>query len=167
LEKYPRLFKAATIIDGVDQGYMNYLIFCPAQIACASDGEAANGGPPWGDHLAEWLKSSPGFHLDKIATPLRIEAIRWYSILQEWGIYSPLVQQGRPVDLIYIPEGQHILQQPQQRYASQQGNVDWFRFWLQGIESPSDLASTEYIRWEHFRKNGPRSETGLIEPPGR
>ena len=45
----------------------------------------------------------------------------------------------KPVDLIYIPDAQHILQKPKQRYASQQGNVDRFRFWLPGYEDP-DLA---------------------------
>jgi hypothetical protein len=172
LEMYPKLFKAATIIDGIDQGYVSDILLCPGLPACKSDHQAANGGPPFGKELYHWVRVAPSFNLNKIQAPLRIEAIRWFSILEEWEIYSSLYQQGKPVDLIYIPDGQHILQQPQQRYASQQGNVDWFRFWLQGYEAPDFEKKAEYQRWERLRAattmavigappSGTESEQGL------
>ena len=61
--------------------------------------------------------------------------------------------QGKPVDLIYIPSGQHILQKPLERLASQQGNVDWFRFWLQGYQQPNPEDPDQYKRWEDLRRN--------------
>jgi hypothetical protein len=125
------MFKAATIIDGVDQSYMSYMLFCPGFRECRIDHEMANGDAPFGRHLREWLDTADGFQLDKVETPLRVEAIGPMSVLGEWEIYSSLSQQEKPVDLIYIPDGQHILQKPQERYASQQGNVNWFRFWLE------------------------------------
>jgi hypothetical protein len=152
LEMYPKLFKAATIIDGIDQGYVSDILFCPGLPSCKSDHVAANGGPPFGKDLYHWLMVAPSFNLNKIQTPLRIEAIRWFSVLEEWEIYSSLYQQGKPVDLIYIPAGQHILQQPQQRFVSQQGNVDWFRFWLQGYEAPDPEKKAEYQRLERLRE---------------
>ena len=94
---------------------------------------------------------SPGFHLDQIQTPLRIEAIAPISILQEWEIYSSLRMQNKPVDLIYFPAGTHIHQRPLERLASQQGNVDWFRFWLQGYEDLDPSKHSEYLRWEKLR----------------
>lgn len=148
LEMYPKLFKAATIIDGIDQGYVSYILLCPGLPSCKNDHQVANGGPPFGKDLYHWMTVAPSFNLNKIETPLRIEAIRWYSILEEWEIYSSLYQQGKPVDLIYIPDGQHILQQPQQRFRSQQGNVDWFRFWLQGYKAPDAEIKGEYQRWK-------------------
>jgi len=45
-------------------------------------------------------------------------------------LYSSLKQQQKIVDLKYIPDGQHILQQPWHRHASQQETVDWFVRWL-------------------------------------
>jgi len=158
LEMYPKIFKAATIIDGIDQGYVSYILLCPGLPSCKSDHQAANGGPPFGKELYHWLTVAPSFNLNKIQAPLRIEAIRWYSILGEWEIYSSLYQQGKPVDLIYIPDGQHILRQPQQRFVSQQGNVDWFRFWLQGYEAPNPEKKAEYQRWEHLREAGTMGE---------
>jgi hypothetical protein len=74
------------------------------------------------------------------------------SVLGEWETYSSLLQQGKPVDLIYLPSGQHILQKPLDRYASEQGNVDWFRFWLKGYERPNPEDPDQYKRWEHLRE---------------
>jgi dipeptidyl aminopeptidase/acylaminoacyl peptidase len=130
LIRFPRLFRAATIIDGVDESYMTYLLFCAEYQPCRIDHDATNGGPPFGKHIRAWLDSADGFNLNEVQTPLRIEAIGPMSILGEWEIYSSLSMQGKPVDLIYIAEGQHILQKPLERYASQQGNVDWFHKWL-------------------------------------
>jgi hypothetical protein len=130
LIRFPGMFRAATVVDGVDESYMTYLLFCTEYPPCRIDHEATNGGPPFGTHIQSWLDSADGFNLDKVRTPLRIEAIGPMSVLGEWEIYSSLSMQGKPVELIEIPDGQHILQKPLERYASQQGNVDWFRKWL-------------------------------------
>lgn len=153
LVSFPELFKAATVIDGVDQGYVNYILFCAGMASCTNESEMANGGAPFGKTLINWIDSAPSFNLDKVRTPLRIEAINWYSIFQEWEIYSSLFQQHRPVDFVYISNGQHILQQPRQRYASQQGNVDWFRFWLQGFQDECRQKGAQYRRWTRLKKS--------------
>jgi hypothetical protein len=129
---FPRMFKAATIIDGVDQSYLTYMLFCPGYPECRVDHEAANAAPPFGNALRGWLDTAAGFRLAEVQTPLRIEAIGPMSILGEWEIYSSLYQQGKRVTLVYIPNGQHILQKPQERFASQQGDVDWLTSWLKG-----------------------------------
>jgi dipeptidyl aminopeptidase/acylaminoacyl peptidase len=130
LIQFPQLFRAATIIDGVDESYMSYMLFCPFYRECQIDHEAATGGRPFGKEIRTWLDTADGFNLDRIQTPLRIEAIGPMSVLGEWEIYSSLSMQDKQVDLIYLPDGQHILQKPQERHASQQGNVDWFHRWL-------------------------------------
>ena len=130
LEKYPAAFKAAIIADGIDQGYMSYMLFCSESIPCEDYEERANGGRPFGRGLEQWMANAVSFNTDKIQTPLHIEAIQLYSLLQEWELYSSLKQQQKIVDLKYIPDGQHILQQPWHRHASQQETVDWFVRWL-------------------------------------
>jgi hypothetical protein len=80
-----------------------------------------------------------------------MEAIRPMQLLGEWEIYSSLKLQHKPVDLIYFPSSLHIHQRPLARLESQQGNVDWFRFWLQGYEDPDPRKSAQYRRWEEFR----------------
>ncbi|MFC5861818.1 hypothetical protein ACFPT7_05905 [Acidicapsa dinghuensis] len=146
----PHCFKAATLIDGVDQSYVSDILFAANMPSTAMEDKAANGGKPFGPGLQQWVERAPGFHLDKIMTPIRIEAIGKLSALGEWEIYSLLTRQGKPVDFIYIPDGQHILQAPLDRYASQQGNVDWFRFWLN--EGQAHIDAKESARWEKLRK---------------
>jgi hypothetical protein len=60
--------------------------------------------------------------------------------------------QRKPVELVYFPQGQHILQRPLERLASQQGNVDWFRFWLKNEEDPAAFDASEYTRWRKMRE---------------
>jgi hypothetical protein len=98
------------------------------------------------------LKAAAGFNLDKVRAAVRIEAIGLISILGEWETYSSLEQQGKAVDFISIPDGQHILQKPQERFVSQQGNVDWFRYWLQGYIDPSPAKRGQYERWMKLRQ---------------
>ena len=144
----PKRFAAASIADGVDESYMQELLYFTLA-APYHEGEAIYGAKPFGEGLRQnWVQRAPGFHLDAIRTPLLIEAIAPHSILEEWEIYASLVAQGKPVDLIYFPDGQHILQKPLERMASQQGNVDWFRFWLQGYENPAAEKVEQYRRWE-------------------
>jgi dipeptidyl aminopeptidase/acylaminoacyl peptidase len=146
----PRSFAAATIADGVDYSYLQHHLFYDADRA--DQEETIYGAKPFGEGLRRWVDRAPGFHLDRVQTPLRIEALKPCSILTEWEIYTSLREQKKPVDLIYIPDGQHILQKPLDRMASQQGNVDWFRFWLKGEEAPDPTKHEQYARWHEMRK---------------
>jgi hypothetical protein len=59
---------------------------------------------------------------------------------------------GKPVDFIYLPRGTHLLNKPSERIVSQQGNVDWFRFWLKGEEDPDSAKGEQYAHWRELRK---------------
>jgi len=152
LIKYPTSFAAATIADGVDESYMQYHMFT-GDPSWDREFEKINQARPFSEEgLKKWMELAPGFHLDRVEAPLRIEAIGPTSILREWEIYSSLWQQNKPVDLIYISDGQHILQKPLDRLASAQGNVDWFCFWLKGVEDPDPAKAQQYARWRGLRK---------------
>jgi dipeptidyl aminopeptidase/acylaminoacyl peptidase len=159
----PHLFHAATIIDGVDQSYLSYMLFASENPWGAVDMEAANGGKPFGPGIESWVQNAAGFNLDKVQAPVRIEALGAISVLAEWEIYSSLRRQGKPVDLVDLPNAQHILQQPQERYASQQGNVDWFRYLLQGYTDPDPSKREQYTRWKKLITNK-SSQTGSSLP---
>lgn len=148
LIEHPRMFSAATIADGIDVSYMTYRLFAEGRPTMAKEYEKIIGSKPSGDGLSAWIRSAPGFRLDRVETPLRIEAIGPISMLTEWEIYASLRQQGKPVDMIYIPAGQHILQKPLDRMASEAGNVDWFRFLLQGYQDPDPAKAAQYQRWK-------------------
>jgi dipeptidyl aminopeptidase/acylaminoacyl peptidase len=146
-----RPFAAAAVTDGIDFGYFQYML-SSANPAKATEFERVHGGPPLGKDLSEWLKQSPEFLMDKIETPLRIQTLNPGSLLSEWHWHTGLSRLGKPVEMIYIPDGTHILEKPWERMTSQQGDVDWFCFWLKGEEDPDPAKAEQYKRWRELRK---------------
>jgi dipeptidyl aminopeptidase/acylaminoacyl peptidase len=146
LEHAPQRYAAAVIADGVDESYMQYLLF--GEGPDINEQELIYGDKPFGAGLKNWERGAPGFSLDRVQTPLMIQAIAATSVLAEWEIYASLRLQKKPVEMIYFPGGQHVLQKPLERLASQQSSVDWFRFWLQGYEDPAAEKAEQYRRWE-------------------
>ena len=149
LIQYPEQYSAASIADGIDASYLQHLLFGEGSDYIHT-GEGIYGVSPFGDGLKKWVEAAPGFNLNRVQTPLLIQAILPPAVLEEWEIYASLRLQHKPVDLMYIPDGQHILQKPLERLASQQTNLDWFRFWLQGYEDPDKSKVEQYQRWEEL-----------------
>jgi len=138
-------FAAATLADGFEGGYVNYVLFQ------AVDSVWVNGGLPSDDFLQSWLKRSPGFNLDKVIAPVRIEEYAYGSLLGGWEWFSGLSFRDKPVELVWIPFGTHLLVKPWERLVSQQGNVDWFDYWLNGRSDPDPAKRKQYQRWERMR----------------
>jgi dipeptidyl aminopeptidase/acylaminoacyl peptidase len=141
-------FAAAILVNGIDCGYFGYLAF-----GGHPDKDALNGGrAPFGQNLTAWLNEAPGFNLDKVQTPVRLEAHGESSgVLELWEWFSGLSRLGKPVEYLYLPDGKHILVKPWERRASQQGAVDWFSFWLNGKEDPTATKRKQYDRWRELR----------------
>jgi dipeptidyl aminopeptidase/acylaminoacyl peptidase len=144
-------FAAAVVTDGVDAGYFQYLLFYNADPALAAGFDNVIGAPPFGNGMALWLKNSPGFLLDRVQTPLQIQAIGPESILQEWQWFEGLKRLGKPVELTYLPSGIHVLLKPWDRVVSEGGAVDWFCFWLKGEDQIGPLKTAQYTRWRELR----------------
>ncbi len=141
-------FATAALADGVDYSYFQYIAF-PNM---AGFFEQVYGGPPYGKRLSQWIEQSPAFLMDRIETPLRIQTSYPSSLLFDWHWYVGLSELGKPVEMIYIPEGTHILEKPWDRMVSQQRDVDWFCFWLKGEEDPDQAKKEQYERWRGLRK---------------
>ena len=146
-----RHFVAASVTDGVDDGYFQYLIFANVSPVLLEYSEWANGGPPFGGGLKSWSERASGFNLDKVTTPVRILARDPNSLLCEWEWFAGLTRLHKPVELVYLQSGAHILQRPWERMVSQQGNVDWFAFWLKGEEDHDLSKAAQYARWREMR----------------
>lgn len=144
-------FAAAALADGVDYSYFQYMAFSNALLELAGEFEQVYRGPPYGKRLPQWIKRSPAFLMGRIETPLRIQTSGPESLLLDWHWYSGLSRLGKPVEMIYIPEGTHILEKPWDRMISQQGNVDWFCFWLKGEEDTDPTKADQYKRWRELR----------------
>lgn len=153
-------FAAAVIADG-PYGFSPYMVLANANPAAVAEVERQYGGPPFGKGLRKWLKIAPDFLMDRVATPLRVQAIGPSSLLGEWPWLTGLSRLNKPVELLYIPEGVHILEKPWDRIASQQGDVDWFDFWLKGEEDPDMAKAEQYKRWRELRSLATKAAPGI------
>jgi hypothetical protein len=145
-------FRAASITDGITVGYMDFLDCVGLPDGFNDDKVGIIGTEPFGDGLAQWLKASPDFHLDKVSTPLRVVATRGLGVVGMWEPYAILEAMHKPVDLIVLNTREHVLEDPVMRLVAQTGNVDWFRFWLQGYEDPDPAKQSQYARWRRLRE---------------
>jgi len=98
------------------------------------------------------LANSPGFNIDQVSAPVRIEYYGPHAFLGGWQWYSISSLLGKPVDFIWIPRGTHLLVKPWERLTSQQGNVDWFCFWLKGEEDADPTKAEQARRWRELKK---------------
>ena len=144
-------FAAASVTDGIDAGYFQYLAF-NTNSNIPREFEAFNDGPPFGQHLQSWMKRSPGFNLAELKTPLLIVALNPQSVLMEWEWFAALRRLGKPVEMVTIQDGAHELVRPWDRMVSLQGNVDWFAFWLKGEQAPDPAKAEMYARWRELKK---------------
>jgi hypothetical protein len=149
----PELFAAASITDGLNFGYLQYVLFTD-YFNYQELFEGVNGGVPFGQGLKTWGSSAPEFNLDKIKTPLMISALEKGELIWEWETYSGLRKLNKPVDMWWLrmENATHILTQPDQRYTFQQLAVDWFSFWLKGEEDTDSTKAAEYARWRELRQ---------------
>jgi dipeptidyl aminopeptidase/acylaminoacyl peptidase len=151
LTQKPHLFAAATISDGITYSYFQYLQGVDMNDVIEQE-MAPYGAQPVGKGLRKWFEQAPDFNLDRVNVPLRMESHMPGGLLQDWGTYSALRMLNRPVDIIMLPNASHVVSMPLDILESQQGNVDWFRFWLQDYEDPDPAKAEQYKRWEGLRQ---------------
>jgi hypothetical protein len=148
--------RAATLIDGDANTLFSLAVTYAGNDNFTAKKEARNGGLPLGDTRANWMRNDPSLHTDCIRAALRIESYGPW-VLNNWDIYALLRRQYKPVEMVVIPEGTHLLSRPSERMISLQGNVDWYRFWLKGEERAERLPhetdeglATQYARWRQM-----------------
>jgi dipeptidyl aminopeptidase/acylaminoacyl peptidase len=146
-------FKAAAITDGITRGYLQYITEVDtSDELTAHESDAMIGAQPFASGLQQWLKRSPEFNMEKVSTPLQVVALGASDVLFMWEPYAALRYLHKPVDLIVLGEGSHVLTNPAQRMSSQGGTVDWFRFWLKDEEDPDPVKVEQYERWRALRE---------------
>jgi len=148
--RYP--IAAATIADGLAASPFAHTAFYGVPSGMLEfEQDRFIGAPFWGDGIRIWMERSPFFHLHRMNTPLRIETYG-LGVPVHWDTFALLKRHQRPVELIHIPHGHHVLVTPYARYTSQQGNVDWFAYWLKGEEDSAPEKTDQYARWRKLRE---------------
>lgn len=142
-------FAAASIADANSRGVLNYLWGFGAGFPAMMDTEWLMGTPLWGDENARlWADRDPTFHLDRVHTPLKIDA---YSAPAWFDAYAILRRHQKPVEYWAYPDSTHNPVKPWQRMTTQGGTVDWYDFWLNNHEDPDPAKADQYARWRQLR----------------
>lgn len=98
---------------------------------------------------AQWKRISPTFNLDRIHIPIL------YQMPEEEYLFAldylvPMIRAHK-ADLYIFPAETHQKYQPRHKAAAYERNLDWFRFWLQGYESPAPEKHGQYEHWKAMR----------------
>jgi len=147
----PDRFAAAVVANGDAGSLFGYYSYIGDPGGMKEWADFFGGGLPYGEALQSWLAHAPGFRTDRIKAPVLISASAPDHLIPLWGLYAPLRDQGKPVELQYIRTGQHNLVKPLQILAHQEMIVDWFDFWLNGREDSEADKAEQYTRWRQMR----------------
>ena len=147
----PDGFAAATLAEFTDGSFSEYLAnadyLSPAR---AEEFVTMVGVSPFGAGLREWIDKSAEFNSDKVDIPILFEVNSPVALLyiNNWNLYAALRLQSKPVELLYMRHGAHVLNKPREIFVSEETNVDWYDFWLNGHEDGEPTKSEQYVRWE-------------------
>ncbi len=150
ITRAPQRFAAAEIANSDPvtlTGYYAYVGTPVAKIAA----ESYVGARPYGEGMKTWLERAPSFSTDQITAPILLQPADPWHLIGIWDIYAALVDQGKPVELQYIRNGEHNIMKPLHILAHQEMIVDWFDFWLNHHESDDPAKADQYARWKRLR----------------
>jgi dipeptidyl aminopeptidase/acylaminoacyl peptidase len=149
----PQYFRAATLAECTYESFGEYLINADYRGRESAKVVAQSiGSEPFGEGIKRWLAVSPGFNTDKIHVPILFEENSPAALIYSWDIYAALRLQSKPVEMLYMRNGEHVLAKPAERLSSQEMNVDWYDFWLNGHEDPDPAKAPQYARWRKLRE---------------
>ena len=66
-------------------------------------------------------------------------------------LYVRLAQAGKPVEMWVYPNETHQKYEPKHKLSVFERNLDWFRFWLQGVTDNDPRKKDQYTRWIGMR----------------
>jgi hypothetical protein len=169
-------YRAATVADNVQYSLNEYWLSFSHSFGPSA--EEIYGGPPYGDTFKNWMKYSISFNLENFHTPVLMESNGYGAVPDRasvpWGIaftaevFTGLTRLNKPVELYFYPDEQHQPDHPQARLASEQRNVDWYRFWLLGAEREHHPEDPDlYKRWNHLKALEAADEGAVAASPGR
>lgn len=146
----PHLFAAASVSEGADGSYLEYMTDAVGSI----DDASLYDGPPFDGNWKSWLALSPIFNIDHVRTPLWIGIDHSSLAYTEWEWLGGLKHLNKPVYMMVLDgrsDDGHLLVKPWDRLISSGGNLDWFDFWLNGRQNSNPAEAAQYARWRDLR----------------
>ena len=141
-----RLFKVASI----GSGPMGPDVIALQGHATGS-GFRASGYPSPAERREDfWKRISFEYNAATLETPTLMQVPESESLLAMRAI-NIARERKRPLELFVFPGAYHYKWQPAHRLAVYQRNLDWFDFWLRGVER-ENAPSSEYVQWREWRQ---------------
>lgn len=97
-----------------------------------------------------WRDISLGLNAERVRAPLLLQ-VSDSEYEQEIQTVAALSGAGKAVEMYVFPDEYHIKSLPAHRYSIYRRNVQWFELWLQGVEDPDPVDSSQYARWRRLR----------------
>lgn len=97
-----------------------------------------------------WQNMSLAHNAEVVRAPLLIQASD-EEFLPETMTFAELRRSRKAVELYAFPDEHHIKSQPMHRFSIYRRNLQWFQFWLQGVEVEDPLDPQQYTRWRQLR----------------
>ena len=105
---------------------------------------------PEGESAAKWQRVSSALNVQRILSPLLINAAD-SEYIADMQLITTLRQSKKPVEMFIYSGELHDKNQPKHRYEIYERNVDWFNFWLKDKEDRDPAKAEQYKRWRELR----------------
>lgn len=99
---------------------------------------------------ANWSSVSPSMNANKIRAPILFH-LADRELVKASQMLASLKEFDKPFDAFVFEDELHVKWQPVHRYNIYRRNLQWFQFWLQGIESDDPVDPEQYARWRKMR----------------
>jgi dipeptidyl aminopeptidase/acylaminoacyl peptidase len=90
--------------------------------------------------------------LARFRTPLLTESYDRAQLALTGAFLDRLEAMGVPVEMMYYATAPHSLVRPQHRKRSLETHLDWWSFWLKGVERQGIGDTEQYPRWRKYRQ---------------
>jgi dipeptidyl aminopeptidase/acylaminoacyl peptidase len=145
---HTNLFHAA--IESGGGAWDPYVYFLGPDKMRAYDFSIYGLGSPEGESAAKWQRVSASLNVQRILSPLLINAAE-SEYIGDMQLIITLRQSKKPVEMFIYAGELHEKNQPKHRYEIYERNVDWLNFWLQNKEDPDPAKAEQYKRWRELR----------------
>jgi hypothetical protein len=102
------------------------------------------------DGHAFWKPISFRLNASTMATPILIQ-IPDQEFLNAMEGVTALQEAGQPVDVYTFPDERHVKSQPAHRFAIYRRSLQWFDFWLRGLEDTDPVQPSQYKVWRELK----------------
>jgi dipeptidyl aminopeptidase/acylaminoacyl peptidase len=99
---------------------------------------------------SRWKGISIALNAPAIDTPILIQ-VSDSELMPETQTWSALRHYGKAVEMHVFPGEGHVKARPRNRLELYRRNVQWFQYWLAGVEDPVPVDPNQYLRWAAMR----------------